>query len=194
MNITIRRLTPDLAEDYVHFFDVTPHDDNKDEHKCYCVCWCGDDSEGKDFSSREKRRACAMEYVRDGSIQGYLAFYDGRIVGWCNANTKSKCLKCVSWRRQMGPVEKITSDPDAKVKSIFCFVIAPEMKRMGIATQLLERVCEDAAAEGFDYAEAYANKKYSAHDFRGPMAMYEKCGFSKYAKAKRLLVMRKALK
>ena len=94
----------------------------------------------------------------------------------------------------MGPVEKVTFDPGAKVKSIFCFVITPEMKRKGVATQLLERVCEDAAAEGFDYAEAYANRKHTAHDFRGPLAMYEKCGFSKYAKAKRLMVMRKALK
>ncbi len=28
-----------------------------------------------------------------------------------------------------------------KEKSVFCFVIAPEMKRKGIATLLLERVC-----------------------------------------------------
>lgn len=38
MNIEIRKLTPDLAEDYIHFFDTTPHDDNVDAHKCYCVC------------------------------------------------------------------------------------------------------------------------------------------------------------
>lgn len=30
MNIEIRKLTPELAEDYVNFFDVTPHDDNID--------------------------------------------------------------------------------------------------------------------------------------------------------------------
>ena len=40
MAVEIRKLIPDLAEDYVHFFDTTPHDDNVDEHKCYCVCWC----------------------------------------------------------------------------------------------------------------------------------------------------------
>ena len=44
MNIEIRKLIPDLAEEYVHFFDVTPHDDNIDEHKCYCVTWRSDDS------------------------------------------------------------------------------------------------------------------------------------------------------
>ena len=194
MDIEIRKLTPDLAEDYVHFFDVTPHDDGTEGAKCYCVCWCSDDCEGKDFSSPEKRRELALQYVRDGSIQGYLAYYDGRIVGWCNANTKSDCLQCASWRRNMKSVDKIKFYPDEKVKSVFCFVIAPEMKRKGIATQLVERVCEDAANDGFDFVEAYPNKKLEAHDFVGPLAMYKKCGFSQYAKAKGKVVMRKALK
>jgi len=196
MTIEIRKLTPGDAEDYVHFFDATPHDDNKDEHKCYCVCWCGGDSEGVDFSSREKRRELALQYVRDGSLQGYLAWRGGEIVGWCNANAKADCLRCVSWRRFMGPIEKASSDPSAKVKSVFCFVIAPEMKRMGVATRLLERVCRDAAGEGFNYVEAYPNRKsrHVSRDFVGPLAMYEKCGFSEYAKVKRTLVVRRALK
>ena len=33
MNIEIRRLTPDLAEDYARFFDVTPHNVNTNSGK-----------------------------------------------------------------------------------------------------------------------------------------------------------------
>lgn len=44
MNIEIRRLTPDLAEDYARFFDVTPHNVNTNSGKCYCVTWRSDDS------------------------------------------------------------------------------------------------------------------------------------------------------
>lgn len=51
MNIEIRKLAPEHAEDYVRFFDTTPHDDCVDEHKCYCVCWCSDDCEGRDYST-----------------------------------------------------------------------------------------------------------------------------------------------
>jgi len=80
MNIKICKLTPDLAEDYVHFFDTTPHDDNTDEAKCYCVCWCNDDFEGKDLSSPKKRRACAIQYVKGGNIQGYLAYCGDKAV------------------------------------------------------------------------------------------------------------------
>ena len=42
MNIEIRRLTPDLAENYAHFFDITPHNVRTDGSKCYCITWCSD--------------------------------------------------------------------------------------------------------------------------------------------------------
>ena len=75
MTITIKKLTPELTEEYLHFFDVTPHDDNTDESKRYCVCWCSADHRIEtDFSSAKKRRDLAAEYIKEGSIQGYLAY------------------------------------------------------------------------------------------------------------------------
>ena len=193
MNIKIKKLTPELADDYVHFFDTTPHDDNIDEHKCYCVCWCNDDYHGKDFASVANRRTYALQYVRGKNIQGYLAYDGDRIVGWCNANTKLDCLKCASWRRFMNyvPVEE-----DLKVKSIFCYVIAPDMKRRGIATLLLERVCTDAALDGFDYVEAYPYKEtsFQSSDFGGHYEMYRKNGFQIFLETDLGLVMRKKLR
>jgi len=129
MDIEIRRLVPDLAEDYVRFFDTTPHDDFADEHKCYCVCWCSDDCGGKDFS-------------------------------------------------------------------VFCFTIAPEMKRKGIGTLLLERVCKDAAQDGFDFVEAYPYKEFShlSSDFGGYVEMYKKCSFYVHLETEQGIVMRKKLR
>lgn len=64
MNIEIKKLTPTLTEDYLNFFDVTPHWDNIDEQKCYCVCWCSADHRVQtDFSSAEKRRDLAAQYI-----------------------------------------------------------------------------------------------------------------------------------
>lgn len=40
MNVEIKKLTPADAEEYIHFFDTTPHDDYNPEHICYCVSWC----------------------------------------------------------------------------------------------------------------------------------------------------------
>ncbi|MCE5209028.1 MAG: GNAT family N-acetyltransferase [Chloroflexi bacterium] len=196
MNIEIRKLTSDLAMDYVHFFDTTPHSDNIEDHKCYCVCWCNDDYEGKDFSTPDKRRDYAIQYVKGNNIQGYLAYRDDEVVGWCNANTKSDCLKCCSWQMFMGSIPTDETIPGVKVKSIFCFAIAPEMKRKGIAKRFLERVCQDAARDGFDFVEAYPNKEFidEAEDFMGPVKLFIKSGFSVYYETEHKFVMRKQLK
>jgi len=199
MDITIRELIPELANDYVRFFDMTPHDQHSDnenvgEYSCYCVCWCSDDYEGKDFSTPEKRRQAAFKYVKDNNIQGYLAYSGDAVVGWCNANTKSDCLNCASWRRFMGYVP--LDEPGIRVKSIFCFVISPEMKRKGVATRLMERVCKDATQEGFDFVEAYPRKdsSYQSSNFGGYSEMYKKNGFYVSAEANQSLIMRKKLK
>jgi GNAT superfamily N-acetyltransferase len=197
MNIEIRRLTPGLVGDYVSFFDTTPHADSRDEHRCYCVWWCNDDCEGKDFtSSIEVRRDYAIQYVKGNNIQGYLAYCDRKVVGWCNANTKADCLRCYCWRRFMGFVSTEESAADTKVKSVFCFAIAPEMRRKGIAGLLLERVCQDAAEDGFDAVEAYPKKAFTseAEDFVGPAEVYRRSGFTVHYETARQLVMRKQLK
>ena len=194
MAFVIRKLTPNLAHDYVRFFDTTPHDDNADAHKCYCVCWCSDDFAGKDFSTAKKRRECAWQYVKGGKIQGYLAYVGDSVVGWCNANTKSDCLQCASWQRFMGHVP--LDQPGIQVKSVFCFVIAPHWQRKGLATQLLERVCQDAFQDGFDIVEAYPYQESSGQssDFGGYVEMYERSGFQLSLRTEKGLVVRKHLK
>lgn len=196
INIKVRKLTSELAKDYIRFFDTTPHDDNIDENKCYCVCWCNDDFEGKDFSTAEKRREYAYKYVKNNNIQGYLAYYDDKVVGWCNVNTKSDCLKCESWRKFMSdaPIEDASSI--VKVKSVFCFVIAPKMRRKGVATLLLKHVCENAAKDGFDFVEAYPYKEptFQSSDFAGYVEMYKRCGFYVFSETDQRLIMRKRLK
>jgi GNAT superfamily N-acetyltransferase len=196
MTIEIRTLSPELVEDYLHFFDTTPHADNFEEHKCYCVWWCRDDSEGKDYSTPEKRREYAKHYIQTGSIQGYLAYCDGKVVGWCNANTKADCLQCYCWRRFMAEIPLEEPSANMKVKSILCYTIAPDMKRKGIASRLLAHVCQDAARDGFDYVEAYPNKKFlnDAEDYMGPVAMFIANGFTRYCETADKLVMRKYLK
>lgn len=196
MEIIIRRLTPDLAEDYVRFFDGTPHDQHVDEHKCYCVCWSNVDDEGTDFSTVQKRREIAKQFVTENHIQDYLAYQGDNVVGWCNANTKTDCLRCVSWRYFMAyvPVENPASG--LRVKSVFCFVIAPEFKRQGIASKLLKRVCDDAFLDGFDIVEAYPYTESAqvSSDFGGYIEMYEKQGFKLTVDSEKGQVLRKRLK
>ena len=74
MNIEIRRLTPDLAEDYARFFDLTPHNIHTNSGKCYCVTWRSDDSYVGNgdhwFSSCEERRARAIQFCQGWQSAG----------------------------------------------------------------------------------------------------------------------------
>ena len=126
---------------------------------------------------------------------GYLAYHDDKAVGWCNANTKSDCLNCISWLMFMKDVPTGEEEPEAKIKSIFCYVVAPEMKRKGIATKLLERVVQDAAEEGFGFVEAYPKKQFvsTESDFMGPLEMYMKAGFEVYEELEDMVVVRKKI-
>lgn len=92
------------------------------------------------------------------------------------------------------PIEE--PDSGIKVKSVFCFVIAPDMKRKGIAMLLLECVCKDAIKEGFDFVEAYPYREaaYQSSDFGGYYEMYKRSGFYVSLETDQGLVMRKSLR
>lgn len=190
MNIEIKRLTSELAEDYVHFFDVIPHNE-KHNMKCFCVCWASNVPEG--FEVRPEANV-ALQFVRNGNLQGYLAYCAGKVIGWVNANTKSECLNCLGWQwsRTAYPTD---GETEKYTKSIFCFTIAPEFQRKGIATMLLERVCDDAKQDGFRFVEAYPDKILTekSEGFVGYTAMYEKLGFTVHYETENRCVMRKEL-
>jgi GNAT superfamily N-acetyltransferase len=86
--------------------------------------------------------------------------------------------------------------PVAYRPELLCFAISPKMQRKVVASRLVERVCLDAADDGFDFVEAYPNKEFidEAEDFMGPVALYEKSAFSEYYETEEKLVMRKQLK
>ena len=196
MNIEIKKLTPELAEDYVRFFDETPHNDEF-KRKCYCITWCGDNiyhNDGKHwFDSPEERRFHAIERVRAGDIKGYFAYCDDKIVGWCNANTKADCKECITYLRSDGGVPLEECGAAEKVKFIFCFAIAPDYRRKGVASRLIEYICNDAKADDYNFVEVFTKREFVNDGFRGVFEMYEKQGFYAHAEQDGKIVMRKAL-
>jgi len=71
--------------------------------------------------------------------------------------------------------------------------MAPKLQKMGIATKMLEYICQDAKAGGFDYIEAQTQREFANDGFRGLYSMYEKCGFAVHAEKEGKIVMRKPL-
>jgi GNAT superfamily N-acetyltransferase len=198
MNFIIKPLTPDLNSAYLDFFDNRVFSDNNPMGPCYCnaavmnseeldkmVSEFGDDCKGT-------LRRYAVKQLAEGKIFGYLAF-DGDIpVGWCNAGN----MESYPASRHQAIPDFARENACDNTLSIVCFAIAPEYRKQGVATALLECVISDAVSQGFAAVEGYVNTKYAGvyWDHTGPARLYEKFGFVEKARQDNRVVMRKNLK
>jgi len=184
MQIEIRKLKSDLLDDWLNFFDNDAFSDDAKWPGCYCMHfhWNAElESKNNWNASLEQvyrktgiadNRERAIELIKSATMQGYLAYHDGKVVSWCNANDK----------RNYNTVRDSffdDTDQERKVKSVVCFTIAPKARGQGVATKLLEKVCADAVDEGYQSIEAYplCHNRYGAVTFKGSVAMFEKLEF-----------------
>ena len=195
MNIEIRKLTPGLIEDYVDFFDNRAFADNREWSACYCTFFHFNEEYKKSalqpgVDIHELNRNLARKLIQEGILQGYLAYVDGVVMGWCNANDKS-AYETLS--REKRP--DLWEEENKNIKCTTCFTIAPEMRRRGISTALLKRVCEDAAKDGYEIVEAYPIKAFPEmnKNYHGPYALYEKCCVAVHKELEKETIMRKYL-
>jgi GNAT superfamily N-acetyltransferase len=196
MDITIRPLTPDLSADYFDLFENRAFIDNS-PFRCYCQVYqmtkeqqttALANVDGADMG--RVSRAVAEQQIASGILRGYLAFVDGVAIGWCNANDKANY-----------PVESCTgacfhAPAEKREKAVVCFEIAPDFRGKGVATALLQRVLDDAKAEGYTAVDGFpvAREERYEWDCAGPVRLYEKAGFVKVAEQDGCMVMRRELK
>jgi GNAT superfamily N-acetyltransferase len=194
MDIEIRKLTPELADDFFDFFDNRAFTDDS-PYRCYCQMYQMNKEQAKAVSDEVKNRAdggclskkVAAQQIASGIIQGYLAFTEGIVIGWCNANDKANfpiepCVGVCFY----APAEK-------REKAVVCFEIAPEYRGKGVATALLQQVVADAKAEGYTAVEGFPVMREERYewDCHGPIRLYEKVGFVKVENRDTFVVMRK---
>lgn len=187
--ITIRPLCPKLCEDWLGFFDKIAFEDHGEWAFCYCLEGHLDPETQEKWTDSKERREKAIELIKSGEMQGYLAYSENTVVGWCNANDREKYKYLTEMFRK---IEYRTTG--TKVKAVFCFLIAPKYRGKGVAQRLLDHVCEDAAKDGYTSVEAYpfANKELE-YQYHGTSGMYERSGFSEIADLKYVKVMCKDL-
>lgn len=84
--LQIHPLTPERLPDFLHYFDGAAFADNPKWRSCYCQFLYVDHSKVTWMArSGEENRAAACDRICSGRMQGYLAYRDGHVVGWCNA-------------------------------------------------------------------------------------------------------------
>ena len=210
MEITIKRFTKELKDDFFDFFDNRAFADNSPYFPCYCDAYYLTPEEVKHTTGRRAKelggdkealrlalRESAERLIDSGIMQGYLAYDGGTAVGWCNAGEKAKYTRAGDLnpgKRRKGDIYFENVAP-GETFSIICFEIAPAYRGKGIAKAILARIIDDAAAEGYRYVEGYPKVKdgFSPLDFTGPMAIYLGAGFEEMQRNERTAVMRKEI-
>jgi|LSQX01.2.fsa_nt_gb GNAT superfamily N-acetyltransferase len=194
MNIEIRKLTIQLLEDWLYFFDKVAFCGNDKWAGCYCMCfhWNEELANKRKWGCSPEdgsfNRECAAEFIKRGKMKGYLAYDGGKVIGWCNANDKS------AYDNVNITLPADETEEGKRVMSIACFCIAPDYRGKGVASKLLEAVCLDAAEEGYDFIETYPFEKDENMSYLGPVSMYKKQGFEAYKQFYECTIHRKYLK
>ena len=172
MALTIKKLSKELLDDYLHFFDDIAFCDNPSWSKCYCSFFYYEDDEVLDNITKEETRACVVRRINSGKHNGFMAFIDGEPVGWINAGRKE------NYDRVMANKD-IDYTKGKKVGAIVCFVVDRHHRGKGIATALLRQACIDFQNNGYDLVEAYPRKspENEAENYHGPLNMYLNNGF-----------------
>ena len=210
MNITIEPLTKSTTADFFDFFDHRAFSDDSPYAPCYCNCFhltpdefkinineratvLGGGFKGLKLALRES----AENLIKNGILHGYLVYENGLSIGWCNTNDQQNYFRVGSFDpgRHQEKDYYISPEEKGKIKSLVCFEIAPDYRGKGIAKALLQRVCEDAKIEGYEWLEVYPQnvEAYSSFDFNGPIAMYRNSGFEEIKRYGETIVMRKKL-
>jgi len=169
--LEIRALSPALLPDFLAFFEGDAFADNPKWRSCYCQFLHVDHAK-VDWATRtaEQNRAAACERICTKRMQGYLAYRDGKPVGWCNAAPRTM-LDAFA--------DESVPDP-GRIGQIGCFVVAKTHRRTGVAAALLQAACDGLKAQGLAFAEAtpLAEASSDAKAHYGPLALYLSAGFS----------------
>lgn len=191
MEIEIKKLTPDMADEYLRYFEEVAFTDHDEWANCYCLeSHLPREENEATFQDREFRRNTARKMVEDGLMQGYLVYSGGAAIGWCNAGDK------VDYEPIMaeGEFETMKNPHRGQIKVVYCFELAPGYRGKGISHQLLEQIIQDAKEEGYSWLEAFpfADRDFE-YQYHGPVPLYEKHGFVQIAEKSWFRIMQRKL-
>ena len=181
MDIKVCRLSKDMADEYISYFDNEAFSDGNMQKGCYCVWhhWTEKNEYERSLMPENERANCKRDYakhlIQNGILNGFVAFHENRIVGFCNADNKDNYFRL---SREKNTGSRTGVNENDKILSIVCFIVTPNMRRKGIAKALLEHACQYAEENGYDFVEGYPpHEEFTIHDCGGSVSMFVDRGF-----------------
>lgn len=188
--LLLKPLSPDLAGDFIHFF----------EHDAFigtpamAACFCNAQYFGGDESEWRARRAAQNRHdmearIRTGQASGILAYAENKVIGWCNAGPRELYLG-------LSRYPELDIQPELGVGSVVCFVVSPPYRGQQLTGLLLDAACDLLRQNGLKVAEAYPYAEpqpMGLGDFLGTPGLFRAHGFDEERAAGQFLVMRRRL-
>ena len=203
MTLEVRALAPELAGDYLAFFDHQrgpAFADNPEWSTCYCQFYHTPKSIDWRARGGDENRAAMTARIMTGEMEGFLAYdlaapgESGEVVGWLNAQPRNKLPHCFE-RMRLAPT--VSEVPDYRAAQVLCFVVHPQWRRRGVARVLLVAACESLTRRGFATIEAYPFKAGDSDDatdhYHGSLSMFVDNGFEITRDDSEMTVVRKML-
>jgi len=154
-------------------------------------CWCQwfklPARDWRNMDDRMLHDRLAGQLATGGPGPGLLAYEGEAPVGWCAVEPRSALIRL----RQSRIVKLGTEDPDFeddRVWALSCFVIPPEHRGRGVATDLARAAVELAAVSGARAIEGYpvdpaARRNVTAAElYHGTVSMFVAAGFVEVAR------------
>ena len=97
MEITVKPISEELIDDFLYYFDEVGFADNPEWSVCYCHYYHYNGN-NKKWGKRtgEQNRNASIELIKSGKMQGFLAYSNGKPIGWCNVNSRENFAKTFS--------------------------------------------------------------------------------------------------
>ena len=189
MELIIKSLAANLLDDFIEYFENVGFTDNPEWDECYCYYHhCPGGIKEFDKQTKEEHKIASIELIRSGKLNGFLAYSNGKPIGWCKADLKENFVN-------LPFKDDETSLNNVKLASVACFLIAPTQRRQGIARKLLQYACSSFSNHGYNIVEGYPRKGMhsDAHSYHGPLSLYESEGFMIFKELENFYVTRKIL-
>ena len=170
---TIRPLTTQDAHRFTEYLATMDFQHAPNWAGCFCRFYhteCSMDEWIAKDPAQNRREAESA--ISNGSMRGVLAFEDDRIIGWLNANHVD------AYPRLKGFVENFVESP--LTGASVCFVIHPDYRNQGVATQLLREALNGFKAEGLTQVLGFPfeDPQHPQKAYHGSLSMYLKAGFT----------------